>query len=657
MTTTLRTGSGSTLKLGRKVGMGGEGTVYAVEGQPQVAAKIYRPDIRASRQAKITAIVAEQWHKTAVEVAFPVDTVWHPKDGFMGFTMRLLGNRRPIHEAYNPSTRRQYFPKASFPFLLRIALNAANAVGKVHATGCVVGDLNHSGFLVAPDATVSLIDADSFQVRSKGQLFPCRVGVPEYTAPELQGVNLGSVLRTANHDAFGLAALIFYILFLGRHPYAGRRPSGVHVEMNEAIRHCQFAYAINSPKNGVLPPLHGPTLRDVPKDLAGMFESAFGQAGVSSGRPSAADWIKALASAERHVKPCANNSFHHHFTIAPDCPWCRMERGLPGFAAFQFVAPPLTAGSQTNVGQYIAALQAVAELGPAPDLETVVASATLASPSPFAKSLRRKRWRRLGLAGLGVAAMCGSAWLAVALKFAPVAATTATAVAMSCGILLIGLRAPSEIATLRMASAKAKRDWEDCRKDWHDGTSEDSLLRLKAMAEKSIHELKALPQIENQKLKELDNNRKDIQRLRYLERYTLEHANISGLAKAKIDRLRKSGISTAADLAKTTRAKIAKIKGCKSIADPLMAWRDSIDRGFIFNPQQGVFPTDMLRVKSELLSRRAAVEQRLLDEIKAAESMRDLLIHERSHVRPTVQVAWQELKQAEYDERTAKSWF
>jgi DNA-binding helix-hairpin-helix protein with protein kinase domain len=657
MTTVLRTGGGSVLNLGRKIGMGGEGTVYAVEGQPQVAAKIYKPDIRASRQAKITAIVAEQWHKTAVEVAFPVDTVWHPKDGFMGFTMRLLGNRRPIHEAYNPSTRRQYFPKASFPFLLRIALNAATAVGKVHATGCVVGDLNHSGFLVAPDATVSLIDADSFQVRSKGQLFPCRVGVPEYTAPELQGVHLGSVLRTANHDAFGLAALIFYILFLGRHPYAGRRASGVHVEMNEAIKHCQFAYVLNGPKNGVAPPLHGPTLRDLPKELADMFERAFGQVGVSRGRPTAADWIKALASAERQVKLCASNSFHHHFIVAPDCPWCRMERGLPGFAAFQFIAPPLAAGSQTNVGQYIAALQAVAELGPVPDLETIVAPASISMPSPLAKSLRRKRWRRLGATGLATAAVCGGAWVTVALNVAPLTAASATAAALSCGALLIGLRAPSDIATLRTAGTKAKRAWEDCRKDWHDGTSEDSLLRLKAMAEKSIHELKALPQIENQKLKELDSNKRDIQRLRYLERYTLEHASISGLNKSKLDRLRKSGIMTAADLAKTTRSKIAKIKGCKSIADPLMTWRDQLDRSFIFNPQQGVSPTDMLRVKSELLSRRAAVEQRLLDEIKAAENMRDLLIHERSHVRPTVQVAWQELKQAEYDERFASQWF
>jgi DNA-binding helix-hairpin-helix protein with protein kinase domain len=657
MTLVLRTGGGSTLKLGRKIGMGGEGTVYTVEGQPQVAAKIYRPDIRASRQAKITAIVAEQWHKTAVEVAFPVDTIWHARDGFMGFTMRLLGNRRPIHEAYNPSTRRQYFPKASFPFLLRIALNAATAVGKVHATGCVVGDLNHSGFLVAPDATVSLIDADSFQVRSKGQLFPCRVGVPEYTAPELQGVNLGSVLRTANHDAFGLAALIFYILFLGRHPYAGRRASGVHVEMNDAIKQCQFAYALSGPKTGIAPPLHGPTLRDLPKDLADLFERAFGQTGVSSGRPTAADWIKALASAERQVKPCAHNSFHHHFTVAPDCPWCRMERSLPGFAAFQFIAPPLTAGSQTNVGQYIAALQAVAELGPAPDLETVVAPPAITSPSALAKTLRGKRWRRLGMTVVGIATMCGGAWLAIALKLAPFAVAAGIAAAVSCGALLFGLRAPADIATLRTATAKAKRTWDECRKDWHDGTSEDALLRLKTMAEKSIHELKALPQIENQKLKELDNNKKDIQRLRYLERFTLEHANISGLAKAKIERLRKSGIVTAADLAKTTRAKIAKIKGCKSMADPLMAWRDTLDRGFIFNPQQGVSPTDMLRVKSELLSRRAAVEQRLLDEIKAAENMRDLLIHERSHVRPTVQAAWQALKQSEYDERVASRWF
>jgi DNA-binding helix-hairpin-helix protein with protein kinase domain len=50
---------------------------------------------------------------------------------------------------------------------------------------------------------------------------PCKVGVPEFTPPELQGKNLSMNFRTFNHDYFGLAVLIFYTLMMGRHPFVG----------------------------------------------------------------------------------------------------------------------------------------------------------------------------------------------------------------------------------------------------------------------------------------------------------------------------------------------------------------------------------------------------------------------------------------------------
>src|SRR3546814_5244737 len=61
-----------------------------------------------------------------------------------------------------------------------------------------------SSDLVSPTATVALIDADSFQLTHNGSQYLCAVGVPEYTPPELQGRSLKSIVRTQDHDAFGL---------------------------------------------------------------------------------------------------------------------------------------------------------------------------------------------------------------------------------------------------------------------------------------------------------------------------------------------------------------------------------------------------------------------------------------------------------------------
>lgn len=85
--------------------------------------------------------------------------------------------------------------------------------------------MNERNLLVSThDATVRIIDCDSFQVRAGSQLFVCEVGVPLYTPPELQGAALGE--RTVVHDLFGLAVVIFQLLFVGGHLKTVTGPKG-----------------------------------------------------------------------------------------------------------------------------------------------------------------------------------------------------------------------------------------------------------------------------------------------------------------------------------------------------------------------------------------------------------------------------------------------
>jgi hypothetical protein len=51
-------------------------------------------------------------------------------------------------------------------------------------------------------------------VIANGKRFACEVGVETFTPPELQGKNLREVVRTANHDNFGLAIMVFLLLFI-----------------------------------------------------------------------------------------------------------------------------------------------------------------------------------------------------------------------------------------------------------------------------------------------------------------------------------------------------------------------------------------------------------------------------------------------------------
>jgi DNA-binding helix-hairpin-helix protein with protein kinase domain len=126
----LRTQNGRQITLGPELGRGGEGTVYEVQGNSSIAAKIYHPDKAAERRQKIEAMVAAGWHNAGSTAAFPIDALFAKTNDFVGFTMARITGQRPIHDLYSPTSRKTSFPKATFPLLVRTSLNIARAVAR-----------------------------------------------------------------------------------------------------------------------------------------------------------------------------------------------------------------------------------------------------------------------------------------------------------------------------------------------------------------------------------------------------------------------------------------------------------------------------------------------------------------------------------------------
>ncbi len=321
---------GSELDVGKRIGKGGEGEVFAVTNLPGFAFKAYLPGIVASREAKIRAMVDANLHASMASVAFPTKVVVNKSGTFVGFLMRLVPDHKEIHELQTPSSRLRHFPSADYRFLVRTAINVARSFGQVHASGCVIGDINQRSILVSEQATVALIDTDSFQVTQRGQQFLCVVGVPDYTPPELQGQSLKTIVRTANHDAFGLAVAIFQLLCMDRHPFAGRYKGSGDITVEQAIKEFRFAYSSRDTKMD--PPPASVALRDLSPKISENFERAFSPNGAVN-RPTADQWIEALNELETSLRPCPNNKAHHYSRFASDCPWCRMEQafGIPMF--------------------------------------------------------------------------------------------------------------------------------------------------------------------------------------------------------------------------------------------------------------------------------------------------------------------------------------
>lgn len=349
--TRLRDDHGAPVVLGDAVGRGGEATIHAVPDRPSLLAKRYlrRPDrsIAAKLRWMVThplpVAVAARGH---VAVAWPTDLLLDGSGEVVGILMPRVRGAVALIEVFNPRRRATVAPGWDARYLHRAARNLASAVAAVHAAGHVVGDLNESNVLVAPNALVSLIDADSFQIagedRGRPVVWPCPVGKPEYAAPELQGRSLAGVLRNPSQDAFALAVLIFQLLLEGSHPFRHRwLGSGEPPALEVSISRGWFPHAAR-PATSAPPPI-APPLLPVPfaalnPGLQTLFDRCF-VAGHDdpSRRPSAEEWMAALVAAETDLRPCGRG--HYVDAQAAGCPWCRGLVALPPSSPRPTTAP------------------------------------------------------------------------------------------------------------------------------------------------------------------------------------------------------------------------------------------------------------------------------------------------------------------------------
>jgi hypothetical protein len=313
-----------------EIGAGGEAVVYHLAGDASRVAKVYHePTIeRARKLALMLANPPVMPRET--RIAWPADLLLSGR-GFAGFLMPFAEGPR-VFEFYNPVTRRAHAPGFHAGLLHRAGRNLAAAFDALHAAGYVVGDVNESNLLVSPgDASVTLVDADSLQVRDPdGGVFRSRVGKPEFTPPELQGVSFAEVDRTPEHDRFGLAVLLYLLLMEGTHPFAARlEPGRDAAPVEERIRSGRFPHA--RPDDDCHPPRLSPRFDALDEGVREMFVRAF-VAGHRdpAARPAAAEWRAALEAAEARLARCAANPLHRHAPHLPACPWCERTALLGG---------------------------------------------------------------------------------------------------------------------------------------------------------------------------------------------------------------------------------------------------------------------------------------------------------------------------------------
>ena len=340
--------------LGEVIGRGGEATIYKLEGQSGVLAKIYENQPNSEYARKLLWMrdhppndpTASQQHAS---LAWPIDLVYSNGGQLAGYLMPYIERAVTLLDVFNPRQRAQILPEFNRRYLHRAARNLAAAIGALHARGYVVGDINESNILVTPRALVTMIDTDSFQVREPSRtgalVYTCPVARQEYTPPELQGKSLKNTERSPEQDAFGLGVLIYQMLMDGNHPFRARWLGlGEPPPIEERIRKGCFPYR-NPPICPVAPAPNTPSLDILHPAVTGLILRCFiGGHRSPQNRPSPGEWEQAISEAENALIMCPNG--HYYSNHLSDCPICNprspgQQLPLPAVPARRIVRKPL----------------------------------------------------------------------------------------------------------------------------------------------------------------------------------------------------------------------------------------------------------------------------------------------------------------------------
>jgi DNA-binding helix-hairpin-helix protein with protein kinase domain len=567
-----------------------------VRGKPDLVAKVYHTALGTEKAEKISAMVGAASSELQRFAAWPMATVHLAPGGpVVGFVMPRVSGYKDIHLLWVPAARETEFPHATWAFLVHAARNCATAFHSIHTHGYVIGDVNEKNLVVSDRAMVHLIDCDSFQVSSRGRVWRCEVAVPTFMPPELHGKDLRQVSRSPDHDAFGLAVLVFLLLFMGRHPFAGAYRGRGEMPINRAIRESRFAYGARAPLVQMTPPPFSLQLEELPADLSRLFERAFCAAGTSQGlRPRPSEWVTTLTSLESSLTKCRADQNHLFYSGASGCPWCRVyKEGGPVFFVIASVAPSfLDAG------------------GKGAEADSV--------------------WRRIEAAGTPTFRLPSVPSAATGGSMArrlPGTATTSKAVAgvcrafmwLSAGMFVVGILWPplllASIGSLiifgiaTQVAAQGHRAEAALRRRAHDATEarlEEGAAKFRAESlecsqdfervlndAKGLHRrLKNLRAEHDSEVARLRSDKRTAQLELWLRRFLLVEHRIPKIGPVRLATLTSYGIETAAEV---QEARIARIPGFgPGLIEVLLDWRASLQKRFRVDPREAM-PANQIR--------------------------------------------------------------
>jgi DNA-binding helix-hairpin-helix protein with protein kinase domain len=565
MNTTYRDDRGP-ITLGKRLGQGGQGTVYEMGSE---AVKIYTGTPTADHAQKIRALLTVRTATLEAVSAWPSRLVYAGKDP-VGYVMPKITNQHPVGRVSLPASRKVEFSEKPWGWLIHIARNLSAAIDQIHTAGVIVGDLNDANIYVGDNAVVRVLDVDSFQISVNGKSWNTGVGVPMYLPPELQGRDLTKIPRTQHHDAFGLAVVIFQLLMMGRHPWGGDYRSDKTID--QLIASEPFIYGQTARGRGLAPPGSAPKMEWLHTDVVRTFERAFSQ----TTRPSAKEWAVVLETFRTALTHCTVSKTHQFVPKQGNCPWCVLEQQNGIFYFLPSIPTHRPSSTSTFVIKKLEDELALLELPENfyktnPKNDPVVVAAP--RPTWIRSYLVRMRIVGLALVGLTIA---GAATYGIG----------AFLIGLFLSLILYGSLAPNAMAARHKKKAEnelasQQNIYDELIAQWHAAGS-SLILEIYEKTKRDIAKYKSLGQLEAQEFQELHSKHRDIMIGGYLAKYLIRDANI-GLPRVAVQSLEAYGVQTAADIKILDTMKVPQIGTVRS--QKLRDWHTKLMSQFSYDPK------------------------------------------------------------------------
>lgn len=610
--------AGRPLQLGQELGSGGEGSVFELRDRSDLVVKLYHKPLEPEKAAKIANMAKATNDRLLKLTAWPIEPIRIASGSraVVGFTMPKITGHKQAFSLYSPKLRLQEFPEASWQFLIRSAANAARAFAVVHESGHVIGDVNHGNLFVGNRATVRLIDCDSYQITINGSRWLCEVGTPTHQPPELQNVkSYKGIVRTPNHDNFGLAVIIFQMLFMARHPFSGRFLGAGEMPMERAISEYRFAFSTNAPAIQMQPPPASLALNGMTGDVALLFERAFSRQGSQlDGRPHAREWATALQDLENHLKKCSVNPAHQFVDTLSKCPWCDIE-AASGVMLFPVVVVG-TGPTGFTIAVYWAMVLAVPNPGPPPAFPNSQPQSVALSSG--GQELQQATW----------GAKISSRLLAV---------------------IGISSRIHSLNKDINKKRIDARNQSRNLKSNWSSYTNGNEFQDVSSNLQTLRSQYDQLPQKRLQALHALEANRYKLQLQTHLDSCRISHARIRGIGDARKATLQSYGIETAADI---IDYRVLAVPGFGPVnLNNLKQWRSQQERRFVYDPNKGIDPAAKNKVERDILTEKMDLERKLNEGLSKLSITSNHILTRRRNVLAQAEKAAFDIAQAEADLR------